>query len=76
MNLEFIMTNRGMLSFFIKSFSIVFCLLLFVYAIVMYRQVVEISKAVINDRNKFILFISFIQMYIALGLLIFAIFFV
>jgi len=69
-------TGRSLSFFFIKSFSIVFSLLFTVYAVVTFKQVQEITKAVLNERNRFIMLYSWIQIIIGIALLLYAIFFI
>ncbi|MBI4973333.1 hypothetical protein HZC27_01855 [Candidatus Roizmanbacteria bacterium] len=69
-------TGRSLGFFFIKSFSIVFSLLFTVYAVVTFKQVQDITKAVLNERNRFIMLYSWIQIMIGIALLLYAIFFI
>ncbi len=78
-NLDFtqvisLFTGRSLGFFFIKSFSIVFSLLFTVYTIVTFKQIQEITKAVLNERNRFIMLYSWIQIIIGIVLLLYAIF--
>jgi len=80
-NLDFnqiisLFTGQSLGFFFIKSFSIVFSLLFTVYAVVTYKQVQEITKTVLNPRNRFIMLYSWIQIIIGIGLLLYAILFI
>lgn len=69
-------SGRSLTMFFMKSFSIVFSLLFTVYAIVTYEQIKEMSSTVQNPRNRFIVFISYSQIFAGVFLLLFSIFFV
>lgn len=66
-------STPSLFHFFVKAFGIVFSLLFFIYTVVTYKQTQEISRTVRNARNKFILFISLLQIIGALILLAFAI---
>lgn len=66
-------TATSLAGFFIKAFSIVFALLYLIYTVVTYKQTQEIARTVNNPRNRFILFISLLQIFGALILLAFAI---
>lgn len=66
--------GRSLGFFFIKSFGIVFSLLFTVYAVVTFKQVQDITKAVLNERNRFIMLYSWIQIIIGIALLLYAIF--
>ena len=72
-NIGSLISGTSLGFFFIKSFSIVFSLLFTTYAVVLYKQVQEISTAVQNDRNKFIILISLLQIFIGIFLLFFSI---
>lgn len=65
-------TAPSLAGFFIKAFSIVFALLYLIYVVVTYKQTQEIARTVRNPRNRFILFISLLQVFGALALLAFA----
>lgn len=67
-------TGRSLGYFFIKSFSVVFSLLFTIYAVVTFKQVQEITKSVLNERNHFIILYSWIQIIIGIALLLYAIF--
>lgn len=69
-------TAKTLGGFFIKAFSVVFALIFLIYAVVTFKQIQEISRTVQNSRNKFILFISFLQIATGIALLVFAIWFV
>ena len=69
-------SGSSLAGFFIKAFSVVFGLLFFVYAAVTYKQTQEICRTVQNSRNKFIIFISLLQVVMGIVLLVFAILFV
>lgn len=66
-------SGQSMGTFFVKAFGIVFSLLFTTYAVISYKQVQEITKAVLNSRNKFVVFFSLLQIFIGLFLLAFAI---
>lgn len=66
--------GRSLGYFFIKSFGVVFSLLFTVYAVVTYKQVQEITRSVLDDRNRFILLYSLIQIVVGVALLLYAIF--
>jgi hypothetical protein len=59
---------------FIKSFGIVFSLIFAVYAVVTFKQVQEITHSVLNERNRFIILYSRMQIMVSLILLLYAIF--
>lgn len=67
-------TGHSIGFFFIKSFSIVFSLLFTVYAVVTFKQVQDITKAVLNERNRFIMLYSWIQIIIGIALFLYAVF--
>lgn len=67
-------TGQSLGYFFIKSFGVVFSLLFTVYAVVTFKQVQDITKAVLNERNRFIILYSWIQIVIGIALLLYAIF--
>lgn len=67
-------TGRSLGYFFIKSFGVVFSLLFTVYTIVTFKQIQEITRSVLNERNRFIILYSWIQIIIGIALLLYAIF--
>jgi len=58
--------------FFFKTFSIVFSLLFSVYALVIFKQTQVMIKTIDSKNNSLILLISFLQIFVGLGLFIFS----
>lgn len=64
-----------LLAFFVKAFGIVSSIIFLVYTIVIHKQIEEINKTVTNTKQSILVFISFMQIFIVLCLVLFALFF-
>jgi hypothetical protein len=82
MNFPFNFTGIEIIVLFFKIFAIVFSLMYFVYSIIVFRQILTMSKTIqISDtgvvkRENFMVFITKLQILVSFILLIFAVFIV
>jgi len=64
----------GSTEFLIKTVSMVFSFLFFIYTLIVYRQTIIMIKTLTVSREKIISFISFLQVIIALVLILMSLF--
>ncbi|OGK30086.1 hypothetical protein A3F29_04890 [Candidatus Roizmanbacteria bacterium RIFCSPHIGHO2_12_FULL_33_9] len=64
----------GSTEFLIKTVSLVFSFLFFIYTLIVYRQTIIMIKTLTVSREKIISFISFLQVIIALLLILMSLF--
>jgi hypothetical protein len=72
-NIRIFFSGQSLGNFFMKSFGIVFSILFITYAVISYKQVQEVTRAVINRRNAFITLFFLLQIGLGLFMLFFAI---
>lgn len=64
----------GSTEFLIKIVSLVFSFLFFIYTLIVYRQTIIMIKTLTVSREKIISFVSFLQVIIALLLILMSLF--
>lgn len=65
-------SNQNLVNFFVKAFAIVFSIIYILFSVVIFKQTQVMSKTVQTSSGSSIILISFIQIFIGIGLLIFA----
>lgn len=64
-----------LIRFFYKAFSIVSTVVFLVYTIVIHKQIEEVTNTIANKKHSILVFVSFIQIFVVLCLVIFALFY-
>ena len=64
-----------LIHFFIKAFCIVSTVVFLIYTIVIHKQIEEINNTITNKKQGILVFVSFIQIFVVLCLVIFALFY-
>lgn len=78
LNQFFNISDKEILALFFKIFGVVFCLLFFIYAVVIFRQIKIMARTVqvidtgVVKREGLIIFITRLQVFVSLFLLIFS----
>ncbi len=73
-NLINLINSPQIIEIFIKVSAIIFSFLYLFYALVIYKQTQILNDTLTVEKNSLITFISFIQVFIGIGLVLFAIF--
>lgn len=67
-------TGEGSTQFLIKTLSVVFSFLFFIYSLIIYRQTIIMLKTLTVSKDKIIIFISFLQVIMAVFLILISLF--
>lgn len=65
-------SGESIFRLFFKTFAVVFSVLYIIYALVIYKQTQIMTKTLITNNGTLIRFISLLQIFIGVGLLIFS----
>jgi len=66
------LNNQSLLSFFIKAFALVFSIIFLLFTVVVYKQTQTMNKTLSTSVGGVIVSISFLQMLIALIIVLLA----
>jgi len=69
------LSGSFLIRFFYKAFCIVSTAVFFIYTVVIHKQIEEINSTITNKKQSILVFISFIQIFVVLCLVLFALFY-
>lgn len=74
MDFSQLLSNQNVLSFFFKAFSWVFSVIYLLFTLVIYKQTQTMNKTLTTHWGNLIVFISFLQIILALIIILLVIF--